>query len=145
MREKLANYLSIFKKTPSKEITRWKAFEELVLKWSGLKGYEVETQKPITTTNKRLDIFAKRKKNPKDKIIIECKWQIKAKLQHIKQLQKYHYPIFPLKKYLAYPMNVDMSETFKELAKEKGIGIIKLKINKVKEKTNMFGKKKYIR
>ena len=144
MKDKLKKYLKQLSTSITKKKPLWREQEDRLKKSSVLRDYIIKPQKQSKTTNKRTDIFAIHKDNPKNRVIIESKCTAKAQKKHIKQLQEYQFPFFPTKKYIGYLRNTDISDEFRRFAKEKNIGIIRTRLEKTKIRCFPFlTKKKY--
>ena len=143
MNDKLKDYLNQIKSLLPKKKPLWREQEDRLIKSSLLKGYIVKPQKVSKKTNKRTDIFAIHKDNPKDSVIVESKCCIKAQKKHLEQMQQYHYPFFPTNKIIGYLRNTEITESFRELAKEKNIKIIRTRLEKNTIWCFPFTKKKY--
>ena len=142
MIKKYAELLNKFNnKSKQKE---WRKFEDRLPKLSVLNGCNIFQQKHSKTTKKRADIYAIDKENSRRRIIVDGKYCKEARKQHIQQIGKYNYPFFPTERYLVYPRNTIITESFRSEAKEKGVGIIKLRVEKVQRRRFIiFGKKEY--
>ncbi|HBE40306.1 MAG TPA: hypothetical protein DDW27_03735 [Bacteroidales bacterium] len=124
----------------------WRKFEERLPKLSVLRGCTIYRQKKSKTTQRRPDVYAIDNNNSKRRIIVEGKYTIQARKDHLKQVNKYNYPFFPTEKYIVYPRNTEISESFKNEARGKGIEIILLRVEKLKKRRFIiFGKKEYLR
>jgi hypothetical protein len=117
MIEKFANLMNNFNIEPRQ--VEWRKFEERLPKLSILKGCKIYQQITSKTTQRRPDIYAIDNNNSKRRIIVEGKYTIQARKDHLKQVNNYNYPFFPTEKYIVYPRNTEISESFKNKARGK--------------------------
>lgn len=131
--------------------TRWREHEQRAAQSSLYKGYNLRTQKKSSSTGKRPDFFGIGKGDPKDRIVGDAKWSLKARKAHVDQVNEYkRYPFFAKKAALQYPQNAGIPKSVREYAKAKNVKIVRTSVPKVKELIGgligrLLGKKGYPR